>query len=180
MIPWTATIPWPETLPRPARFQPAPLPAPAPKRNIQMPDALRLSIDAFPDDAACLDLVFGLRYGTGHTCPDCGRDGTWYPLSRRRAYSCQWCGHHLYPCAGTLFARSRTPLRLWFYAIHAYLHADRHVTAKALERELGVTYKTAWRMSHLVRRQLASGDDCLIRKIGRRMEKLAREVTRTN
>lgn len=177
MMPWTASIPWTALLPRPRISRQAwaqPVPQRTQKRNIHMPEELHVPIDAFPEESDCLHLVFDLKFGADHTCPTCGRDGHWYPLSRRRAYSCQWCGHHFYPCAETPFARSRTPLRYWFYAIHAFLHADRHVSAKALQRELGVTYKTAWRMSHVIRRQLASGDDCLIRKVGAEMEKLAR------
>jgi hypothetical protein len=54
----------------------------------------------------------------------------------------------VYPCAGTIFQDSRTPLRLWFYAIYLFVATRHGVSGKELERSLGVTYKTAWRMEH--------------------------------
>ena len=118
----------------------------------------------YPSDQACLDHLFKTRYGLNHVCPGCERPGKWYPLKNRRAYSCQWCGYHEYPCVGTPFERSRTSLQLWFYAIYMFITTSRHgVAAKELERQLGVTYKAAWRMAKEIRKHMSfvDGDDPL-------------------
>ncbi len=79
----------------------------------------------------------------------------------QRALSCQWCGHHLHPTARTPFADSRTPLQLWFYAIYLFATSRYGVPATELREELGVTYKTAWRMARRIRRFMAGVDGAL-------------------
>jgi transposase-like protein len=112
----------------------------------------------FPDDAACLAQVFESRYGQGYVCPNCQRSAKWYKIKATRAYACQWCGWHIHPTAGTLFEDTRTPLRLWFYAIYLFTTTRHGVPAKELQRQLGVTYKTAWRMGHEIRKHMAEVD----------------------
>jgi transposase-like protein len=112
----------------------------------------------FPDDDACLAQVFDTRYGQGHVCPKCERAAKWYKIKSVRAYACQWCGWHLHPTAGTLFEDSRTSLRLWFYAMYLFTTSRHGVPAKELQRQLGVTYKTAWRMGHEIRKHMAAVD----------------------
>ncbi|HEX2528697.1 MAG TPA: IS1595 family transposase [Geminicoccus sp.] len=112
----------------------------------------------FSDDDACLTHLFEVRFGQGHVCPKCGTEAKWYKLTNVRAYSCQWCGHHLHPTAGTLFEDSRTALQLWFYAIYLFTTSRHGVPAKELQRQLGVTYKTAWRMGHEIRKHMAAVD----------------------
>jgi transposase len=62
---------------------------------------------------------------------------------------------------GTPFAKTRTPLQLWFYAIHLFTTTRHGVSGKELQRQLGVTYKTAWRMADEIRKHMAmvDGDD---------------------
>lgn len=117
----------------------------------------------FPDDETCLAHLFDTRFGQDHVCTKCERPGKWYPLKSEKAYSCQWCGHHVHPMAGTIFERSRTPLQLWFYAIFLFTTTRHGVSGKELQRQLGVTYKTAWRMGQLIRDHMAAidGDDPL-------------------
>lgn len=112
----------------------------------------------FPDDETCLSHLFTVRFGQGYTCPSCERPSNWYRIKAERAYSCQWCGHHLHPTVGTPFEQTRTPLQLWFYAIHLFTTTRHGVSAKELERQLGVTYKTAWRMGQLIRQHMAEVD----------------------
>lgn len=112
----------------------------------------------FPDDEACLAQVFESRFGQGHACPNCQRAAKWYRIKAARAYACQWCGWHIHPTAGTLFEDTRTPLRLWFYAIYLFTTSRHGVPAKELQRQLGVTYKTAWRMGHEIRKHMAAVD----------------------
>jgi transposase len=112
----------------------------------------------YPDDAACLEALRQRRYPDGGTCEKCGRVTRYHRDADRQSYSCQWCGHHVHPTAGTILHKSTTPLKLWFYAV--FLMAQTHcgMSAKQLERELGVTYKTAWRMLHQIRSMLYEDD----------------------
>lgn len=112
----------------------------------------------FPDDETCLQHLFNVRFGQGYACPSCNRPSNWYRIKAERAYSCQWCGYHLHPTVGTPFEQTRTPLQLWFYAIHLFTTTRHGVSAKELQRQLGVTYKTAWRMASLIREHMANVD----------------------
>jgi len=106
----------------------------------------------FPNDQICLDYLKELTYPNGTKCPKCERESNFYHVKGRTAYACQFCGHHVYPTAGTIFDKSTTPLKLWFYAVFIMSVTRSGVSAKQLERELGVTYKTAWRMFHSIRK----------------------------
>jgi len=122
------------------------------------PQTIREFFKQFPDDEACLAHLFEVRFGQGYECPSCGRASNWYRIKAERAYSCQWCGYHLHPTVGTPFEQTRTPLQLWFYAIFLFTTTRNGVVAKELQRQLGVTYKTAWRMAGLIREHMAEVD----------------------
>ena len=113
----------------------------------------------YPNDEACLERIMIERYGgTELDCPKCGDHGKFYRMTRERAYVCQHCKYQLHPTVGTIMERSRTPLHKWFYAMHLFSNSRHGVAAKELQRELGVTYKTAWRMAHEIRKYMASVD----------------------
>ena len=113
----------------------------------------------FPDDAACLDAIMDVQYGgTEFECPACHKGSKFHRISKRRAYSCQFCGHHIYPCVGTPFENSRTKLHHWFFAMYLLTSTRHGVAAKEIERQLGVTYKCAWRICHELRKLMATAD----------------------
>jgi transposase len=112
----------------------------------------------FPDEGACLNHIMEVRYGVRHVCKACGVEGTFHKLTERRAFSCAHCGHHVYPTAGTVFQDTRTPLQVWFYAIYLFVTTRHGVSGKELQRTLGVTYKTAWRMGQQIRILMAKAD----------------------
>jgi transposase-like protein len=113
--------------------------------------------ERYPDEDACLAEIMRQRYGTISACPSCEKQTKFHRVKGRRCYECQWCGKQIYPTKGTIFEKSTTPLKLWFYAMYL-MTASRHgVPAKELERQLGVTYKTAWRMAHAIRKLMGSG-----------------------
>lgn len=114
----------------------------------------------YPNDERCLERLMEVQYGGIEiTCPACGVEHARFHLMRKRkAYACQECGHHIYPCAGTIFHKSRTPLTKWFLAMYLMTSTRSGVAAKELERALGVTYKCAWRMAHELRKLMASAD----------------------
>jgi transposase-like protein len=119
---------------------------------------LRQFQDRFPTEDSCLDHLFQVRYGTDFDCPKCDRPAKYSRVRGRRSYQCQWCANNLYPTAGTPFDRTRTSLRDWFYVMFLFTTTRNGVAAKRVERELGVTYKTAWRMCHQIRQYMASLD----------------------
>lgn len=120
--------------------------------------SIRDFFQLFPSDDACLEHVFKNRYGENHVCPKCERAAKWYRIQSEQAFSCQWCGHHIHPMVDTPFESTHTPLQLWFYAIYLFTTSRHGVSAKELERQLGVTYKTAWRMGHEIRKHMAAVD----------------------
>ena len=116
----------------------------------------------FPDDASCLEWLWRERHAPdGHTaeCPKCERQRRFHKVKSRPSWSCDHCGHHLHPTAGTIFNKSSTSLQLWFYAIYLMTSTRCGISAKQLERELGVTYKTAWRMFNKIRNELMADDE---------------------
>lgn len=114
----------------------------------------------YPNDAACLKAVLENRYGD--TCPKCGVVGVkWHPITGRKAFVCSECDKHVYPLADTIFRKSDTSLWSWFYAIYQFSVAKNGVSAKELERTLGVTYKTAWRMAKQIRLLMEQDGDML-------------------
>lgn len=113
---------------------------------------------AFPTDDACLEHLMQTRFGETLPCPKCGREGRFAKLTALPAYACPWCGHHIHPMQGTPFERTHTALQKWFYAMYLFTTTRNGVAAKELQRSLGVTYKTAWRMGHEIRKYMAKVD----------------------
>lgn len=100
----------------------------------------------FPNDDSCLEEIKKLKFPYGIFCDTCKIATKHYRLHNRPAYSCVYCRHQVYPLAETIFEKSSTPLRLWFFAIFLMLYTRGTLSRKQLQRELGVTYKTAWRI----------------------------------
>lgn len=123
-----------------------------------MPLTVKQFFKTFSSDDVCLEHIFNARYGQGYECPKCQKEAKWYRITGRPVYSCQWCGNHIHPCAGTLFEDSRTSLQSWFYAMYLFTTTRHGVSAKELQRQLGVTYKCAWRMGHQIREHMAKVD----------------------
>lgn len=114
----------------------------------------------FPNDEACLEHIMSVRYGLRHTCRKCGVvDATFHRLANRKAFACAHCGDHVYPCAGTVFQDSKTPLTVWFYAIYFFVTTRHGVSGKELQRQLGVTYKCAYRIGMKIRELIGSVDE---------------------
>jgi transposase-like protein len=118
----------------------------------------------FPDDEACLEHLWRSRYapdGENAHCPkcECSRRFKRYATAQgRQSWTCTACGQHVHPTAGTIFHRSSTSLRLWFHAMYLMTSTRCGISAKQLERELGVHYKTAWRMFNKIRNELMAED----------------------
>ena len=111
--------------------------------------------EMFPDDDACLEVLKNMIYPDGVTCRTCSEIRPHHRRMGRKQYSCDYCGTLVAPLAGTIFEKSTTPLKSWFYAMHLIASTRCGISAKQLERELGVTYKTAWRMFKKIRELMA-------------------------
>lgn len=112
----------------------------------------------FPTDDACLEHLMQIKYGQALECPKCRKHGKFSRIKKLPAFQCAWCGHHIHPMVGTPFERSTTPLQKWFYAMYLFTTSRHGVPAKELQRQLSVTYKTAWRMGHEIRKYLGAVD----------------------
>ncbi len=111
------------------------------------------------DEDACLEWLKDRLYPDGIHCRTCGRITRHHRIARRRSYSCQHCGRHVHPTAGTIFHGSTTPLTVWFRAVTLLRESGDGLSARDLQRRLGVTYKTAWRMADRIRPLLRAVDD---------------------
>lgn len=111
----------------------------------------------YPNDDACLEFLFKQKYPNGVTCPKCQKVTKYYKRAGVKVYACEFCGHSVSPTAGTIFHKSPTSLHSWFHAIYLMSTTRCGISAKQLQRETGVTYKTAWRMFAQIR-TLLGGD----------------------
>lgn len=114
--------------------------------------------ETFPDDAVCLEWLKNHLYPDGIHCKNCDKVTKHHRVASRPSYSCDSCGNHVHPTADTIYHKSSTSLRLWFYAVYLMASTRCGISAKQLQRELGVTYKTAWRMFKQIRSMLADDD----------------------
>jgi transposase-like protein/ribosomal protein L37AE/L43A len=105
----------------------------------------------FPNDNACLEFIFNQKYPHGVDCPICKKITKYYHRTGAKDYICEFCGHSVSPTAGTIFHKSPTALRSWFYAMYLMSTTRCGISAKQLQRETGVTYKTAWRIFKQIR-----------------------------
>ena len=132
-----------------------------PKQSI--PKHLRLTIETFlerfPNDEACLEYLKEKRYPNGMAhCAKCNQDRKHHRVTGRPAYACDYCGSMISPMAGTIFEHSSTSLKKWFYAMYLMGSTRCGISAKQIQRECGVTYKTAWRMFKQIRSLLSETD----------------------
>jgi len=104
----------------------------------------------FETQEKCLEYIFNWRFGKDYKCPKCPLKGKFSPFHKRRVYTCI-CGFQVYPTAGTIFHNSSTPLKSWFYAIFLMSQCKNGISAKELQRHIGVAYGTAMRMTRQIR-----------------------------
>lgn len=135
--------------------------------NPKLP-TLKAFRDQFADDDVCLEHLMVTRYGRRHTCAKCGKVANFHRVKSRRCYECDFCGYQVYPTAGTPFEATRTSLRDWFTVMFMFCASRNGVSAKEVQRTIGVTYKTAWRMCNLIRQYMGyvDGDNILGGKDG--------------
>ena len=117
----------------------------------------------FANDDACLEYIKEQRWPNGVTkCEKCSIERKHHRVTGRTAYACDHCGNHIYPLTGSVFAKSTTSLKIWFYVIYLMGSTNSSLSAKRIQRETGVTYKTAWRTLRQIRRLLTSEDSQVV------------------
>lgn len=112
-------------------------------------------LNLYSSNEQCLEKIKQVCYPDGITCTKCQKVTNHYKIKDRLQYVCSKCGTHLAPLSGTIFEKSSTPLTSWFYAMFVMTKTRSGISAKQLQRELGVTYKTAWRMFKQIRMLMA-------------------------
>ncbi len=110
----------------------------------------------FSTQRKCEDFIKKMRWPNGVTCPQCGTKHPYW-LATRKLWKCKACEHQFTYTSGTIFHGSRTPLQKWFITIWLMVESKKGVSGKQLERTLGVTYKTAWRMAMQIRKAMRPG-----------------------
>ena len=99
----------------------------------------------FPTEEACFNFLVSQHT---YPCP-CGKEYK-YRIQGTKLLSCT-CGRQISPFTGTILEKSSTPLKTWLYALYLFSQSRHGVSAAELQRQLGVTYKCAWRMGHKIR-----------------------------
>ncbi|HEX7041645.1 MAG TPA: transposase [Patescibacteria group bacterium] len=116
----------------------------------------------FPSDNACLSEIKKLRYPKGIPCKMCNKITKHYKITGRNAYSCENCRHQVYPLSGTIFEKTTTPLRIWFICMYLMTQTRTKISIRQLQQELGVTYKTSWKMYHDIKNLMKQNNSDLL------------------
>lgn len=111
-------------------------------------------------EAKCRRALYRARWPQGFRCPACGdRRRSTFHRGAQRYYQCRACQHQTTLIAGTLFAATKLPLRTWFIAIYALTASKTNVAALELMRQLGVCYRTAWRLKHKIMQAMTEREE---------------------
>ena len=108
-------------------------------------------IEKFPTEKAIIKHFITIRYGKEIYCNHCGSLKVYRKTTRPKVFSCGDCKNTFSIFKNTIFEKSSTDLRKWFYAIHLFLNGKKGISGLQLKREIGVTYKCAWRMLRQIR-----------------------------
>ena len=111
----------------------------------------------FPDDEACRDFLARVRWPDGFVCPRCNSGDAW--RTGRGLWMCRSCDRQTSVTAGTIFHRSRYPLKTWFAAMWFRCPQKNGISALGLQRAIGFgSYETAWAWMHKLRRAMVRPD----------------------
>jgi len=102
--------------------------------------------EEFKTDEDCMQYIIQARFGNKKL----------YPIKGRKSVYADSTGNQYSPLSGTIFEKSSTSLWNWFFVIFLFVNSKNGVSAKEIERQIGVTYKTAWRMAKQIRLGLAN------------------------
>ena len=118
------------------------------KNNFTLKDFLK----KYKTNDDCREEIKQIVFPKGIKCKACKKVTPHYRIKSRKVYSCQNCGTQVSPLANTIFHKSSTELLDWFYAMYIFSQTRSGISALQLQRMLGCSYKTAWRMFHQIRK----------------------------
>ena len=105
--------------------------------------------DLYGSEPLCHAALVQWRWPEGFECPDCGgREHCIVKRGARSLYQCNACRKQTSVKAGTIFASSKLPLRLWFKAMYSMTQSKKGISSIELGRRLGVTQTAAWSLKH--------------------------------
>lgn len=114
----------------------------------------------FPNEERAIKYFIEVRYNGKVTCNHCGSSDKVYKRSESmKTYSCNSCDNSFSVFKGTIFEKSDTNLVIWFYVINLFLNAKKGISGYQVQRDTGVTYKTAWRMLNKIRSAMGNVED---------------------
>lgn len=130
------------------------------QNSVQFQKGMSLTafIEKFGDEEQCFDALYKLRWPDGFICPSCGSNKA-CTLSTRKLQQCNNCHAQTSVTAGTIFASTKLPLKTWFLGIYFITQDKKGVSALALMRRLGISYKAAWRMKQKMAQVMLERDE---------------------
>lgn len=114
-------------------------------------------IKRFPDEKACAEYLYQIKWPNGFECPVCGHRHC-YPIKGYRRYQCAKCHHQTSLTANTVMHRSHLPLKKWFWAMYLVACDKRGISALALAEKIEVCYETAWNVLRRIRTAMETRD----------------------
>jgi transposase-like protein len=115
--------------------------------------------EKFGSERKVIEYFIKQRYPEGIKCHFCNSEKVYQRKKTPKVFDCGFCGRSFSIFKDTIFEKTTTDLRKWMYAIHLFLNAKKGISAKQLQREIGVTYKTAWRMLHQIRKAMSNNEN---------------------
>ncbi|MCL4354539.1 transposase [Patescibacteria group bacterium] len=100
----------------------------------------------FPSEREVIDCFLNIRYPNGVKCNFCNSENVYRRKDMLKVFNCAFCNKTFSPLKNTIFEKTSTDLKKWFYAIQLFFNSKNEITAKQLQREIKVEYKTAWRI----------------------------------
>lgn len=116
-------------------------------------------LEKFPTEKACINHFIEIRYKGDHYCHHCASTKVYHLHTEPKLFRCGDCDNSFSIFKNTIFENSSTDLRKWMYAIHLFINGKKGISALQLQREIGVTYKTAWRILTLIRIAMGNGGE---------------------
>lgn len=130
------------------------------RENLQRGVSMPRFLAQYGTEAQCLHSVIAARWPQGFRCPRCdAARHSVFERQGRRYWQCGECRHQTTAIAGTIFQASKLPLTGWFLAIYLLAQAKNNLSALALMRHLGVSYKTAWSVKHKLMQVMLRAED---------------------
>mgnify|MGYP001565348240 CR=1 FL=1 len=122
-------------------------------RYVESPVSFFELSEKYPDEESAVAYFEAKRWPDGAYCPDCGSTSVYDCKAKRkvRLWKCKDCGEQFTVTSGTVMESTKLPLRKWLFAFHMLGGAKKGLSSRYLARQLGITLKSAWHLSHRIR-----------------------------